>query len=100
MIHQPMIHGISLSLLLLLCGLSLGVQADQVDDYIEAQMREQHIPGLSIAVVKDGQVLKAKGYGLANIELNVPAIAETVYRLASLTKPFTATAIMLLVQDG
>jgi D-alanyl-D-alanine carboxypeptidase len=63
-------------------------------------MQSQHIPGLSIAVVKSGQVVKAKGYGFGNIEMGIPASPETVYRLASLTKQFTASAIMLLVQDG
>ncbi|HZS07096.1 MAG TPA: serine hydrolase domain-containing protein [Blastocatellia bacterium] len=76
------------------------VQADQIDDYIKSQMQEQHIPGLSVAVVKEGRVVLAKGYGLASVELNAPATAETVYHLASLTKQFTAAAIMLLVQDG
>ena len=52
---------------------SLGVNADEVDDYVAAQMRRKHIPGLSLAVVKDGKLLKAKGYGLANVETNTPA---------------------------
>jgi len=63
-------------------------------------MRLRHIPGLSLAVVQDGKIIKAKGYGLANVELNSPAAPDTVYQLASLTKQFTATTIMLLVQDG
>jgi D-alanyl-D-alanine carboxypeptidase len=79
---------------------SIAVFADPVDDYILHQMRLQHIPGLSLAVVKDGKLVKAKGYGFANLELRVPATPETVYQLASVTKQFTATAIMLLVQDG
>lgn len=80
--------------------LPLIVKADRIDDYIKSQMQEQHIPGLSVAVVKAGRIVIAKGYGLANIELNAPATAETVYHLASLTKQFTAAAIILLVQDG
>lgn len=63
-------------------------------------MQEQHIPGLSVAVVKEGRIVLAKGYGWANVESKVAATPETVYPLASLTKQFTATAIMLLVQDG
>ena len=57
-------------------------------------------PGLSVAVIHDGKIKKAKAYGLASVELNVPARPETVYELASATKPFVATAVMLLVQDG
>jgi len=63
-------------------------------------MRTRQIPGLSLAVVKSGRIIKAKGYGLASVELNVPATEGTVYQLASATKSFTATAIMLLVEDG
>src|SRR5262249_45590817 len=61
---------------------------DKVDGYIEEQMRTQHIPGLSLAVVQGGKVVKTKGYGLANIELNVQATPSTVYQLQSITKSF------------
>jgi CubicO group peptidase (beta-lactamase class C family) len=87
-------------LLCLVSAAPLNARADAVDDYIEKQMQRQHIPGLSLAVVKDGKVIKANGYGLANIETKAPATPETVYQLASVTKQFTATAILLLVQDG
>ncbi len=72
----------------------------RVDEYVQAEMKKRHIPGLSIAVVQNGEVLLAKGYGLANVELSVPATAETVYQIGSITKQFTATAIMMLVEDG
>jgi D-alanyl-D-alanine carboxypeptidase len=75
-------------------------QADKVDEYIEAEMRKQHIPGLSLAVVQAGKVVKTKGYGLANMELNVHATPNTVYQLQSITKSFVACGIMLLVEDG
>ena len=71
-----------------------------VDAYVQRLMTKRHIPGVSIAVVKDGEVVLAKGYGLANVELGVPATENTVYQLASVTKTFTATAVMMLVQDG
>ena len=74
--------------------------ADPVDAYITACMARQHIPGLSLVVIRDGNIIKARGYGHASLEHNVPAKPETVYELASATKPFTAIAIMLLVQDG
>ena len=63
-------------------------------------MQKHHIPGVSIAIVQDGKVVLAKGYGLANVELSVPATEHTVYQLASVTKTFTATAIMMLVEEG
>jgi CubicO group peptidase (beta-lactamase class C family) len=71
-----------------------------VDDYVKNQMRRQHVAGLSLAVVKDGRLIKARGYGLANMELNVPATKDSVYNIASIGKQFTATGIMMLVEDG
>jgi CubicO group peptidase (beta-lactamase class C family) len=89
--------------LVLFCSPSaspVSAQADAVDDYVNVAMKERRIPGLSLAVVKDGQVVKAKGYGLANVELNVPASAETVYQSGSVGKQFTATAVLMLVEEG
>ena len=71
-----------------------------VDEYVRAQMERQHIPGLSLAVVKDGRVVYQNAYGLADLELNVPVTADTVFQIQSVTKPFTATAIMMLVEEG
>ena len=88
------------ALTLVLLPAALVVRADQVDEYVSMQMQLQHIPGLSLAVVRDGQIVKTKGYGLANLELEVPAKPETAYELASATKPFVAEAALLLVQDG
>jgi D-alanyl-D-alanine carboxypeptidase len=75
-------------------------RADAVDDYIKVRMAREHIPGLSLVVIRDGKIIKAKGYGRASLELNVPATPDTVYELASTTKPFMAAAILLLAQDG
>lgn len=75
-------------------------QFSRVDDYVRERMQALHIPGLSLAVVREGKVVKASGYGLANLETNTPAAPETVYKTASLSKPFIASAIMLLVQEG
>jgi CubicO group peptidase (beta-lactamase class C family) len=75
-------------------------RADQVDDYVKLQMERQRIPALSLAVVKDGKVVKRQSYGLANIELDVAATSDTVYKIGSLSKPFLATGIMVLVADG
>jgi CubicO group peptidase (beta-lactamase class C family) len=91
------------SLLLSLCflaALSPAARADEVDAHIQEAMRKHNIPGMSVAVLRDGKLLKAKGYGVASVELDSPATAETVYQLASMTKPFTAMGIMLLVEDG
>jgi CubicO group peptidase (beta-lactamase class C family) len=74
--------------------------ADEVDSYIAAQLREQRIPGLALAVIRDGRVVKSRGYGLANIELQVPVTPDTVFQLGSIGKQFTATAILMLAEDG
>jgi D-alanyl-D-alanine carboxypeptidase len=71
-----------------------------VDEYIQGRMHKRHIPGVSVAIVQDGKVVLAKGYGAANVELSVSATENTVYQLASVTKTFTATAIMLLALEG
>jgi CubicO group peptidase (beta-lactamase class C family) len=71
-----------------------------VDAYIESQRREQHIPGLALGVLRDGRLIKAQGYGLANIELDVPVKPETIFQTGSVGKQFTATAVMILVEEG
>ena len=85
--------------LIIFC-LSGAAKGDVVDNYIETQRRALHIPGISLAVVRDGRIIKAKGYGLANIEANSAAAPNTVYEIGSLTKQFTATAVMMLVEEG
>lgn len=80
--------------------LSVAVRADKVDEYIKAEMQKQRIPGLSVAVVKEGKIIKAEGYGLANVEHNIAAKPETVYKIASVSKQFLATGILLLAQEG
>src|SRR5258706_1135425 len=73
---------------------------EAINQFIEAQMRKQQIPGLSLAVVKERQLLLTHGYGLADVELNVAATPETVYQIQSITKSFTASAIMMLRREG
>lgn len=72
----------------------------KVDHHIETEMRIQRIPGLSLAVLTNGQLAFLKGYGLANIEHRVPVKPETIFQSGSVGKQFTAAAILLLVQDG
>ncbi|MDQ6633795.1 MAG: beta-lactamase family protein [Gemmatimonadota bacterium] len=57
-------------------------------------------PGASVVVIRDGQVAFMKSYGLARVESSEPMTPESNFRLASLSKQFTATAVMLLVADG
>lgn len=71
-----------------------------IDDYIQDTLVKQHIPGLSVAVVRDGEPILVKGYGLANVEHSVPATEYTVYEIASIGKTFTATVTMMLVEEN
>ena len=100
MVHKPSTRAIVLFSVLAFLSSNAYAQTDKIDDYVKAQMQTQKIPGLSIAVVRKGEVVKAKGYGLANVELNVPASADTVYQSGSMGKQFTATAVMMLVEEG
>jgi D-alanyl-D-alanine carboxypeptidase len=75
-------------------------RADSVDDYIKTEMERRHIPGAAVAVAREGKLVKARGYGVANVEHDAPVTPDTVFELASVTKQFTATAIMVLVEEG
>ena len=88
------------ALVLLLASAVAQAYQDPVDVFIKAEMKRQNIPGLSLAVVKDGKIIKAEGYGLANIKRHITATPDTVYKIASVSKQFIATGIMLLVQEG
>jgi len=74
--------------------------SEKVDAYVAAEMRAQRIPGLALGIARDGQIVKARGYGLANVELDVPVKPETIFQTGSVGKQFTATAVMMLVDDG
>lgn len=71
-----------------------------VDRIVENAMEQGPISGLSVLVGLEGEVLVAKGYGFADLEHKVPATADTVYRLGSLSKQFTAAAVMQLADQG
>ena len=81
-------------------GSSAAGVRDTVDRYITAEMAAMHIPGVALAVVKGGTVIKAQGYGSADLENGIPVTPETVFKIGSVSKQFIATGIMLLVQDG
>jgi CubicO group peptidase (beta-lactamase class C family) len=75
-------------------------EAGAIDDFVRAEMARQKVPGVAIAVVRGGEVVRLQGYGYANVELNVPVTADTIFQSGSMGKQFTAAAVMLLVQDG
>jgi CubicO group peptidase (beta-lactamase class C family) len=74
--------------------------AATMDEWIEQYRSKKKIPGLAVLVVQDGKTRAAKGYGLANVEHNVPVKAETIFQSGSIGKQFTATAVMMLVEQN
>jgi len=72
----------------------------EVKDKIIRLIEEKKIPSLSLAVVRNGEIIWEEAFGLANLEKKIKATPETLYPIASVTKPFTATGLMILVERG
>jgi N-acyl-D-amino-acid deacylase len=70
------------------------------DDAMERQLREYQIPGGALAVAKEGRLVHARGYGLADVDAKAPVEAGSLFRIASISKPITAVAILKLAQEG
>lgn len=93
--------------LLLLPGFTTSAQSkissekeNKIDSLVAAYMSRNNIPGASVAIVKDNKRVFARGYGMADMENFVPATPATIFRLASVSKPITAVAVMQLVEQG
>jgi CubicO group peptidase (beta-lactamase class C family) len=71
-----------------------------IDAWVQRTMKTFDVPGISIAIVKDGQVVVAKGYGVRKLGDPAPVDARTLFGIASNTKAFTATALGILVDEG
>jgi len=74
--------------------------ADAVAQFVRTEMQQQHIPGLTLLVSRNGKPIRTEGYGLSNIELSVAAKPESIFQSGSVGKQFTATAVMMLVEAG
>jgi CubicO group peptidase (beta-lactamase class C family) len=97
-------HGVLLLLVLAALGASASAQTPAVnvaalDSAIEQARKDWNVPGLAVAVVKDGTVVLAKGYGVREMGKPDPVDADTLFAIASNTKAFTATAVAMLVDD-
>jgi CubicO group peptidase (beta-lactamase class C family) len=75
-------------------------QASKIEEFVRAEMARQRVPGVAVAVVKNGTIVSARGYGYANVEHEVPVTDQTIFQSGSLGKQFTAAAVMLQVEDG
>ena len=81
-------------------GLLPPARQQEIEKLVAQEMSRQNMPGLSIAVAVNGELTWSAGYGLADLENLVPAKALTMYRLASVSKPITAVAVMQLSEAG
>jgi serine beta-lactamase-like protein LACTB len=101
---ESMLRSLSilLSLLLTFPGplSSQSALPSQLDPLIKSYISSHHIPGLSLAVIDHSQILLTRAYGLADFENSAPVTPDTIFRIASLSKPITATAAMKLVAAG
>lgn len=83
-----------------------GYSQDRTEPYLGARekmvslIEEKKVPSLSLAVIRNGEIIWEEAFGLANLEKKIKATPETLYAIASATKPFTATALMILVERG
>jgi len=75
-------------------------EAAAVDTYVAMQMKKLRIPGMAVAVVRDGRLALLRHYGTASVEFNVPVTDKTVFAINSVTKAFTGVAAMQLAQQG
>lgn len=71
-----------------------------IDAFAEAVLEGRQTPGLAVAVARAGEPVWVRGYGYANLEHGVPVGEDTVFRIGSVTKQFTAAAILLLAEEG
>ena len=88
------------SSLALLAAPARGTAPDPVDRYVRSFLARNRIPSAAIAIVRNERVVKVAGYGQASLELNAPAGPRTVYEIGSITKQFTAEALLMLVGEG
>ena len=98
---RRLIHMVIATLgLLLLAPVLAQDAAGRVDAVLSAELEAGRIPGAAVAIAKDGKVVFAKGYGRADVEKDVAARPDTVFRIGSITKQFTGAAILLLRDEG
>ncbi|HKP38325.1 MAG TPA: serine hydrolase domain-containing protein [Pyrinomonadaceae bacterium] len=72
----------------------------RIDRYVKAEMSKQNIPGISLAVLRNGRVVLLRSYGMANVEHQVPVKPETIFQSGSIGKQFTAMEVMMLAEEG
>jgi len=94
-----------LVLALLAAAIILATQVDlsnskELDAFIQGKMNKAEIPGLSMAIIRDGELVEVKGYGYFDKDKRQPVTQDTLFQIASVSKTITATAVMQLVEKG
>ena len=87
-------------LLLLLLASQVKGQADLVTAVIDSLMKTKPVVGLSVAVVKNNRIMYVQSFGYKNLERNIPLTNDCMFRIASISKSFAATAILQLQEEG
>lgn len=90
----------TLVVLLVAAPLAPAADAADIDRFLERQMRKARVPGMSVAVLADGQLAWAEGYGWADIDNRVPVTPDTLFMIGSISKPVSATGVMWLHDRG
>jgi len=71
-----------------------------VDDVVAAEMKEHHITGVSLAIIEDSEISKARGYGFTEHSATTPVTTATLFQAGSISKPVAALGALRLVNDG
>ncbi|MBL4697196.1 MAG: serine hydrolase [Phycisphaerales bacterium] len=79
---------------------TLDQRLEKLAETLEAARIKAHVPGMSIAIVKDDQIIWTHGFGIADVEAKTPANEHTIYGIGSTTKAFTANLVGMLIDDG
>lgn len=72
----------------------------QLETFVQAEMKTTNVPGLAIAIVKGNRVVFARGFGVASVETKAPVTTDTLFQIGSVTKSFTAAAVLSLVEQS
>jgi CubicO group peptidase (beta-lactamase class C family) len=88
------------ALALALFAIAQASRADTLDDFIKAQMQKYEVPGLSLAIIQDGKIVKAQGYGVTDKQSKTPVTTTTLFQAGSISKSVAAVGALRLVEQG